>query len=393
MPKSSSPPHLATLVLLTAFSPLSLNMFLPSLENIAADLDADYALISTAVAGYLAVTAILQLVIGPLSDRFGRRPVMLCALAVFTIASVFCSLADHVWMFLGFRLLQGCMSAGYSLSMAIVRDTNPARKAASLIGYISMIMAIVPMAGPVLGGLLDAAFGWRASFYFYAISGAGLFVLCWFDLGETKPGGESAGKATGAVGALLGSGRFWSYASCSALSAGTFYVFLASAPRVAVVTYGVTPAELGFLIGSITAGFMTGSFLAGRLSSAHSLTTMMLAGRTVACVGLSLGILAAWLEFQSPFFFFGSTVFVGIGNGITSPSSSSGAMSIRPDLAGSAAGLIGTLTLGGGAALTTLAGYLVADAAEPMTVLLLMLACAAAGLGAALTARFLERNG
>ena len=109
MRAATTPPHLHTLILLTAFSPVTLNMFPPSLANIADDLQTDYAVVSLAIAGYLAVTAVIQLIAGPLSDRFGRRPVLLSALSVFTLASMGCALADDIWTFLAFRMLQGSM--------------------------------------------------------------------------------------------------------------------------------------------------------------------------------------------------------------------------------------------------------------------------------------------
>ncbi|MEL7525593.1 MAG: MFS transporter, partial [Pseudomonadota bacterium] len=98
-----TPPHLVTIILLTAFSPLSLNMFLPSLGTIAVDLQTDYALVSVAIAGYLAATAVIQLVVGPLADRYGRRPVLLVALVLFSLASLVCALAENIWVFLLFR--------------------------------------------------------------------------------------------------------------------------------------------------------------------------------------------------------------------------------------------------------------------------------------------------
>ena len=178
----NSPPTLFTLILLTAFSTLTLNMFLPSLANIAADLDTSYAKVSLAVAGYLAVTAVIQLIVGPLSDRIGRRPVLLGAIVIFTFASLGSALTTNIWVFLAFRVFQGGMIAGYALSLAIVRDTDSERKAVGLIGYISMAMAVAPMLGPMLGGVLDTAFGWRANFYFYAGAGLLLLAICWIDL-------------------------------------------------------------------------------------------------------------------------------------------------------------------------------------------------------------------
>ncbi|MES0881117.1 multidrug effflux MFS transporter [Roseibium sp. SCP14] len=389
-----TPPHLLTIILLTAFSPLSLNMFLPSLENIARDLKTDYALVSVAIAGYLAVTAVIQLIAGPLSDRFGRRPVLLVALTIFCISSIVCSLAQNIWVFLTFRMLQGSVTAGFTLSLAIVRDTNPPREAAGLIGYITMSMAIAPMLGPVLGGILDSTFGWRTSFYFYAFFGIVLLLLCWFDLGETRKGhGDGEQEERDNFTALLRERRFFAYAICTAFSTGAFYIFLAGAPLAATATFGVTTVQLGFLIGSITMGFSAGGFLAGRFAATVSLPTMMLIGRIVACSGLTFGLLLLISGWLSPWVFFGSTLFVGIGNGLTMPSSNSGAMSVRPDLAGSAAGLVGASTLAGGAILTSLTGAAVVEDSSPEIVIALMLASSLIGLIAATGALIFERNG
>ena len=391
--KPSTPPHLITLVLLTAFSVLSLNMFLPSLPNIAGDLETDYATVSLAVSAYLAITAIIQLIAGPLSDRIGRRPVLLAALAMFTVASLVCANADNIWVFLGARMLQGGIISGYVLSLAIVRDTTSERKAAGLIGYISMAMALAPMLGPVLGGVLDATFGWRANFYVYALAGVGLLLLCLFDLGETKPetSNETAGVTQSAL-ALLNEPRFWACSLCTAFSTGAFYIFLTGAPLVAQSTFGVSTAELGVYIGSITGGFMTGSFISGRLAPRYALATMMLAGRCVACTGLLIGLLAVALGFLSPLVFFASTLCVGIGNGITMPGSNTGAMSVKPELAGSAAGLNGALTVACGAVLTTVTGQVLGQDGTAIALLVLMLAASGAGLLTALWAGFLERN-
>ncbi|MGI9500515.1 MAG: Bcr/CflA family efflux MFS transporter [Geminicoccaceae bacterium] len=392
MRAATTPPHLHTLILLTAFSPLTLNMFLPSLANIADDLQTDYAVVSLAVAGYLAVTAVIQLIAGPLSDRFGRRPVLLIALSVFTLASMGCALAEDIWTFLAFRMLQGGMIAGYTISLAIVRDTTEERKAAGLISYVSMSMAVAPLLGPMLGGLLDTAFGWRASFYFYFMSGVTLLVLCWIDLGETNDAARSGPDQKGDdVKALLVEARFWGYALCTAFSIGAFYTFLAGAPLVARAVFDVSTATLGVLIGSITAGFMTGSFLSARLAPSFPLTTMMLAGRLVACSGLLIGLLILLAGHLSLVTFFGATVFVGLGNGLTIPSSNAGAMSIRPQLAGTAAGVSGALTVAGGAALTTLTGFLLTDMNAPYMLIGIMFVASFAGLLSAAWVRHADR--
>ncbi|MEM7318210.1 MAG: multidrug effflux MFS transporter [Pseudomonadota bacterium] len=393
MYRHRSPPRLITLILLTAFSTMSLNMFLPSLANIAAEFDADYATVSLAVSGYLAITAIVHLIIGPLSDRIGRRPVLLVAIVVFTAASVICSLSTQIGTFLTFRLLQGGMVSGYALSLAIVRDTRSERNAASLLGYISMAMAVAPMLGPMLGGVLDTAFGWRANFYFYAACGFGLFWLCWVDLGETRPADEPAsGPASGRTLDLIRIPEFWAYALCGAFSTGTFFIFITGAPLAAQAEFGVSTAELGFFIGTITAGFMLGGFLSGRYATRFGPTTLMLTGRLVACLGLSAGIGCLLSGLLSPVLFFGSTVFVGLGNGLTMPSCNASAMSVRPRLAGTAAGLNGALVVAAGAVLTRLTGVVLPDDGPALSLLVLMLSTALAGLLSVLAAMQLSRR-
>ena len=381
MNKTRTPPSLITLVLLTGFSPLSLNMFMPSLAHIAIDLATDYATVSLSISGYLAITAFIQLFVGPLSDRIGRRPVLLVAVFVFACASVGCVLAQNIETFLLFRMLQGGMVAGYALSLAIVRDTRSETQARSLIGYIGMSMAIAPMLGPVLGGLLDTAFGWRATFVFYALSGVLLYIICWFDLGETKPEtGHLSAVASAATGDLVKEPRFWAFSLCGAFTVGTFYIFLTGAPLVAISQFGVSTAELGLYIGTITFGFMCGGYFAGRFSNRFDLLMMMIGGRIVACLGLIVGLTVFSMGFNSAPLFFISTVFVGLGNGITIPSTNTGAMSVYPELAGSAAGLSGALVVAAGAVLTALTGIIVSEANGAQTLLWLMLFSTGAAL-------------
>lgn len=393
MPQAKTPPHLITLILLAAFAPLSLNMFLPSLANIADDLATDYATVSLAISGYLAVTAVIQLVVGPLSDRFGRRPMILAALCLFTGASLGCALSTDVWAFLAFRMLQGGIVSGFALAMAIVRDTRSERAAASLLGYISMAMGVAPMLGPMLGGVLDTAFGWRSSFYFYAISGTLLFILCVIDLGETNPQAPSEkAEDRETVITLLKEPLFWAFSLCNTFSVGAFFIFLTGAPLVASKVFGMSAAELGFYIGTITAGFIVGGFISGRFGPRFQLTTLVIVGRLIACAGLTIGILLLLAGHLSPTLFFGSTIAVGLGNGLTTPNCNAGLISVRPKLAGSAAGLNGALVLAVGAILTTLTGILLPEDEPALMLLIIMLSASVVGLLMILWAFILRRK-
>ncbi|TQV80595.1 multidrug effflux MFS transporter [Denitrobaculum tricleocarpae] len=390
---ASSPPRMVTLVLLTALSTLSLNMFLPSLPGMALDFQVDYALVNLSIAGYLAITAVLQVIMGPLSDRFGRRPVLLVGLVVFVMASLGCALATDIWVFLTFRILQGAIIAGTALSRAVIRDMVPAQEAASLMGYVSMAMAVAPMLGPMFGGALDAVFGWRANFLAFTGLGAVLLLLCWTDLGETnKEPSETFARQFRSYPELFQSRRFWGYSLCMAFSTAAFYSFLSGVPLVAQTLLGVSSAELGLYIGSITGGFFFGSFLSGRLAKRTALTTMMIAGRVVACGGLLIGLAFIATGTVNLLTLFGATLFVGIGNGLTMPSSNAGALSIRPRLAGSASGLSGALTVGSGAVFTSVTGAILTEENGAFALIALMLFCSAAGLLAALSVRRIDRR-
>ena len=392
MPAASKPPHLLTLILVTALAVLSLNLFLPSLARIAEDFSVTYAQVNLALGGYLALSALLQLVMGPLSDRFGRRPVMLASMAVFALASIGCVLAESFWTFLAFRLLQGMVVAGQVVSRAAIRDMYSTKEAASKLGYVTMAMALAPMLGPMLGGALDMAFGWRSGFVLYAALGLGLLALCWGDWGETNfQRASTFGKQMQSYPELLTSRRFWGYSLCMAFSIGGFYAFITGAPLVAEAWFDLSPAILGLGIGIITGGFMVGNFVTGRLAQRVSLNTLILAGRLSAILGpvAGLALFAAGLGHE--LVFFGAAICVGFGNGLTVANASAGLMSVRPHLAGSASGLSGALTVAVGAVMTTLTGILVTPEAAPLIVLAIILGASLCAFAAILYVRWLDR--
>lgn len=391
--KAGKAPHLITLILLSGLSVASLNLFLPSLPIIASEFGVDYGLASLTIAGYAAVAAVLQLVVGPLSDRFGRRPVLLASLAIFSLASVGCVLAADFWTFLFFRMLQAVIVSGFTLSRAVIMDAYGAQKGASLMGYVGMAWAVAPMLGPMLGGVLDELFGWRASFWAFLGFGAALFAICWLDLRETNVNrSETLLKQVRTYPELLRSGRFWGYALCTAFSTSAFYAFIAGAPLVGSAVFQISPAQLGVYLGSTTVGFVLGSFLAGRLGARLPLTTMMIAGRVVACAGLILGLLILSAGIVHELTLFGACVFVGLGNGMTMPSSNSGTMSVRPKLAGSASGLSGALTSASGAAFSAIMGAVLIAENAAGGLLTVMLLASALGLAAAVFVQRIDRD-
>ena len=391
---ASAPPRLFTLVLLSGLSVVSLNMFLPSLSNIAAEFQAGYGLLaSMSIAGYAGMTTVLQLLIGPFSDRFGRRPVILVSLVIYILGSLGCLLATDVWTFLLFRTIQAAIVSGFALSRVIIRDTEPAQKAAGLLGYLSITWAIAPMLAPMLGGALDPLFGWRANFIAFLVFGAAVLALCWLDLGETnKNPSETFTKQFKSFPSLFRSWLFWGYSLCMAFSMGALYAFLAAAPLVATAVLRMSPAALGIYMGSTAAGFILGSFVSGRFAAHYPLTTMIVAGRVVAFAGLTVGLGLLLAGIVHEFSLFGSCVFLGVGNGISMPSSNVGAMSVRPELVGSAAGLSGALTGAGGALMSGITSTVLNEANAAFVLLGMMLVSSIMALLAALFVLCLDRR-
>lgn len=375
-------PHLTTLVLIAGIAAMSLNVFLPSLPSMATYFDVDYAVMQLSLSLYLAATAFLQLFVGPVSDRFGRRPVMLAATAIFTLACAGSLLAPNFGVFLACRLVQAVIATGFVLSRASVRDMVPQDQAASMIGYVSMGMALVPMIAPVVGGMLDEAFGWQASFLMMLLSGAALFVVIWFDMGETATTRASSSMAqVRQYPALLTSQRFWGYCLAAGFASGAFFAYLGGAPYIATVVYKMDAATLGLYFGAPALGYMAGNFISGRYAVRIGVNRMIMAGALSATGGMLVLTFLALLDLAGPSAFFGLMIFVGLGNGLLSPSANAGMLSVRPSLAGSAAGLGGAFLIGVGAALSALAGFLLGPTTGPMPLILLMLLTSAASIG------------
>jgi DHA1 family bicyclomycin/chloramphenicol resistance-like MFS transporter len=352
-------PKLAVLIYLAALSVLPLNMFIPSLPHIADALDSDYAVMNLAIAGYALMSAITHIVAGVLSDRFGRRPVALTALCVFCIASLICSLASNIGIFLVSRTLQGVVIACYAVSMASIRDTSNEREATSRIAFVSSAWALAPMLGPAIGGTLDVFFGWRANFIAFALLGSSGILLVLRGFEETRARDLAATPRLRTYVAPMGSRVFWAYAICMVFSMGTLYIFLGSAPLVAK-SFGVESAiAVGALMGLVPGAFILGSTIAGRVGKNFSPPLLMASGRLLTLLGLSVGILFFCFGFHHVVVFFLPCAFVGLGNGLTMPAANAGVLSLRSDLSATALGLANATTVAGGAAIVSVSGVFI----------------------------------
>lgn len=369
-----TPPHIITIVLFTSVGALNMNIIPPSLPALQQFFNTEYALVQLALSAYLAMTALLQLVVGPLSDRYGRRPVIIYSFIILIIASFVTTYATTFEMYMAGRLTQAVIVTGFVLSRAVVRDMVPIEKAASMIGYVTMGMALVPMVGPAIGGLLQEAFGWQSINYFVSGLGLAVLILVYFDLGETNQHlSSSFGAQFKEYPELLTSRRFWGYTLTSMFAAGSYFAYLGGAPYSAEHHFGLPPSVIGLYFGIIAIGYIGGNFLSGRLTQTVGIHKMMLYGSIIVNIGILISIVMFELGASHPAALFIPVAAVGFGNGMTLPSTMAGIVSVRPHLAGSASGLGGALMIGGGAALSVLAGVLLTPTSGPLPLLYIML--------------------
>ena len=390
---NSTPPHILTLVLLAGMAALSMNIFLPSLPGMTAYFDTTYAIMNLSISMYLAFTALLQLFIGPISDRVGRRPVVLVSFVIFFIATIGCLLSTSIEVFLFFRMLQAFIVTGMVLSRAIVRDIVEDKKAASMIGYVTMGMAMVPMFAPAIGGFLNDLFGWKANFSMLLFIGIIIAALAYFDLGETNNNiSKGFSKQFKEYPELFKSKRFWAYSFTTVFASGSFFSFIGGAPFVSTNSFELSSSAFGIYFGVTTLGYVVGSFISGKFSERFGIHFMLLQGSWITALGLLLSLFIFWLGFGSATVFFGCMILAGVGNGMVLPNANAGLLSVRPNLAGSASGIGGAIMLGGGAFLAYLAGLISTEQAGPYPLMYLMIFTAFAALFIVRYIIFLERD-
>mgnify|MGYP001990100383 FL=1 len=353
-----------------------MNMHLPSLPAMADTFNISYSAATLTVTLFLAMNAVFQFVVGPLSDRFGRRPIVLICMAIFCVSSVGCIFSTKFEMFLFCRLIQAIVVAGLVLSRAAIRDVYSQDRAASVLGYATMGMAILPLVGPAVGGNLEVHFGWVASFWVLLGVGILVFTLAYFDMGETnKQKSSSMAVQFRAYPELLRSRRFWGYCITATFSAGAYFAYLGGAAFVGREIFNLSPGILGFYLGAPAVGYIAGNGLSGRFSVGLGINRMILTGTIITAVGMTFCILLFLFTIPIPLSFFGCVCFMGLGNGMVLPNATAGMMSVRPHLAGSASGIGGTINTAGGAAIATATGVILTPSTGILPLLLIMLAC------------------
>ena len=382
---------LALLVAMSGVGSLSLNILVPALPSLAMKFDADPAHVELTVSLYILGLAAAQLIFGPLSDRFGRRRVVLAGLALATVASTSAIFAGGIASLVAWRVLQSLgASSGQTIGRAIIRDLYERDRAASMIGLVTSVVVLMPMAAPLIGGILDTLLGWEAVFVFSAA--LSVLVLAWAALAlpETHKGTGERNRFRSDLRALAASPRFFGYALCAGLGSAPFFSFLGGAPHVVISMLGRTSAEYGLWFFIPSLGFMAGNFIVSRVATRLGIDMMIWWGITFTIAGALLNVivyiaLPGW-EMATIFL---PQIVVGIGNGLLLPTAVAGAVSIRPQVAGTASGMTGFIQMAICAGAAQHSGYLVARASNAIPMLLLILIF---GLATATAAAVLVRG-
>lgn len=368
-------PPLLMLVAVTALGPLALNIIMPSMPGLPGEFGTSYATVQLTLSLYLVGFAVAQLVYGPLSDRFGRRPVLLVGLALYAGSSVLAALAPTIELLILARILQavgGC--AGMVLGRAIVRDLYDRDRAASMIGYVTMGMVVAPMLAPFLGGVLDDWLGWRAVFAVTAVVGGAVLLVGLTTLHETNHQPQPLPGLGGMIAGyrrLLGNALFRAYTYQITFSVAAFFAFLGGAPYVVIELMGYPPSVYGAYFALNAFGYMCGNFLAGRYSQRVGGDAMIAWGIGLSLVGVSFMLLSALIAPMSALGLFGPMFLFSVGNGLVMPNGMAGAVSVDPRLAGTASGFSGFFQMGVGAIGSALAGVLVVTSPVPLPLLML----------------------
>jgi DHA1 family bicyclomycin/chloramphenicol resistance-like MFS transporter len=367
---------LSLLMAMTAIGPLALNILVPALPKLSAVFAADTHTIQLAVSLFLVGLAVAQLLVGPLADRFGRRPVALGGLIVTAAASIAAIVADSAGMFIATRVLQACGAAtGVVVGRAVVRDLFDRDRSAAMLGLVTTAMVVAPMVSPLLGGILDTAFGWRAIFLFVAATVVAVLVWAAVRLPETRdrhpasPGGFLADARF-----LLRNGAFNGHVLCATFGSATFFALLGGGPHIVVTQMGRSSMEYGIWFAISSLGYMSGNFAASRLSMRYGLERMILVGLVLEAIGVTLATAFSFAHAYGPAVVFLPQILISFGNGVMLPNSIAGAVSVRPQAAGTASGVLGFVQMALGAAFAQLGGIMLADAATPMPLALLMAA-------------------
>ncbi len=376
-PKRMGSLFLAALIASTAMGPMAMQLLVPSLPAVASDFQVPPAISQLNISLAMVVIGISTLFYGPLSDRFGRRPMMTFGILIFVIGTAICAIAPTIGLLIFGRAIQAIGgAAGMVVARAMVRDVYGPEKSLPMISMLTVAVIAAPMIAVVLGGVLTDNLGWRWVFYFALAVSLPVALLTITSLRETRPGQRHAGSVVVETArgyrAVFRSKVFAGYALQGGFSPGTFFAFMGAGPYVMIEMLGRPATEFGIYFAIVTAVFMAANLIGGKLATRFGTARMVLIGgfwsfasATAGLVWFLVGELNVWMIFI--------TIGVAsIGNGMAMPSTQVGGMNEVPEYSGTASGALASIQTMLGALFAQVAGSLVTDSALPMFVVMVV---------------------
>jgi MFS transporter, DHA1 family, multidrug resistance protein len=375
--------QVAVLAALSASGTLATNILLPSLPEIAVAVSVSSAKVTSTITIFLAMFAVGQLVVGPLSDRFGRRVPVLTGFAIFFLGSAWCALANDLPTLLAGRAVQAAGACATSvLSRAIARDLFEGEKLARVLTFVMIAMAAAPGFSPLVGGGLDHFFGWRSAFAFVAVFAAVAAIGYFLVFGETHRFPRPAFDPPAIVRSywsLSTDRRFAIPAATVSLILGALFAMFSALPRVLIEGLGFRPLELGlFFAGTVMIVFGAG-IIATKIVPRLGLDRSICLGLALACLGGVMLLLFALLDRRFPSFLASTCVFL-LGMGIVNPLCSAQALSPFGDRAGAASALLGFWQMLAAALGVLLAAVIAKDPMTGLGLVLVLASIAASAL-------------
>ena len=361
----------ALLAGLSAFGPLTTDMYLPSLPDIATHLGASTAQVQLTISSYLIGFAFGQILYGPISDRHGRKPVLLAAIAIYCAASLACALSPSIEVLIASRFVQALGgSGGIVLARAMVRDIYSGARAGRELSVIGAVMALAPVLAPVVGGMLQTGFGWRSVFFTLAAAGVTGASVVWLLLPETlaqravEP--VSAASIAKSYRLVARNPAYLAYLGLAASSYAGLFAWISGASFVLQGLYGLSPFAFGFAFAFGSVGYMTGSTLSARLTHRFGLDGILgLGGCAVAAGGLAM-VAAVGVGLTSAASLVLPVAIYLAGLGMVLPQSIAGAMTPFPERAGAASSLLGFVQQSVAALFGAMVGLLLGKTAWPL---------------------------
>lgn len=355
--------------------PAAMQILLPALPVIADSFEVSNDVAQLTLSLSMLAIALGTLFYGPLSDKFGRKPIMMLGLTITFTGSLFCYYADSIGFLIAGRFVQAFGGAvGLVLARAIVRDIYGAEEAARVIATLVMVMVVIPMLSPALGGELMQRFGWESVFVVIASCSALILLVLSMSLPETLRSPvafEGIGSMLATFQRLLSSSAFRGYAFCVSFVSVVFFSFIAAAPEIMVTVLGRPATEYGYYFIMIPLGFMAGNYTARHLSQWQDIDSMINFGGLVALNGIGLAIIMQLLGFTQPAALFVPISIAVFGNGITLPNAQAAAINEFPEYAGSASGLTGFMQMSLSAAAAQFVAFIFNGTVYPLLLMML----------------------